>query len=205
MIGWLQGKIIDKQPPGTLLIEVNSIGYEVETSAGNFLQLELNNELVKLYIHTLVREDILQLFGFLHKSEKALFQALIKANGVGPKLAIAILSNATPERFIQSIQQQDMVFLVKLPGIGKKTAERLVIEMKDSLKHFNLLQPTCTNTQGVALNKEVSNYADAVSALESLGYKQQDAAQVVSKIYDGQQDIELLIKQALQLLRQSRV
>jgi len=195
MIGWLSGFIIDKQQPGKLVIDVNGVGYDVETSLATFFQLELHEGVVGLFIHTIVREDALLLYGFVDKQERALFRALIKVNGVGPKLAIAILSSVTPDEFIQCIHQQNTALLTKLPGIGKKTAERLVVEMKDSIQQLPY------TTSRPAHNFDMINQQDeAICALEALGYKRQEAIKAINKIDDGQQSCEQLIRLALQSL-----
>src|ERR1700733_10669412 len=115
MIGWLSGLVIDKQQPGKLVINVNGVGYDVETSLQTFFQLESQQDAVGLHIHTVIREDAFLLFGFLEKEERSLFRALIKVNGVGPKMAMAILSSISPADFIQCIRQQDILLLTKLP------------------------------------------------------------------------------------------
>ncbi|MBA2711909.1 MAG: Holliday junction branch migration protein RuvA [Tatlockia sp.] len=196
MIGWLRGQIADKHQLGKFVIDVNGVGYDVETSLQTFFQLESQQGLIELHIHTIVREDALLLYGFIDKRERALFRALIKVNGVGPKMAISILSSITPGEFIHCINQQDILYLTKLPGIGKKTAERLVIEMKDSMKQF-------ISTITEPLSKHVTKVREqdeAISALEALGYKPQEALKVISKIDDGSKSCEQLIRQALQLL-----
>ncbi|ASQ45658.1 Holliday junction branch migration protein RuvA [Legionella clemsonensis] len=198
MIGWLNGQIVDKHQPGKLVINVNGVGYDVETSLHTFFQLETQSGAIGLHIHTVVREDALQLFGFLDKEERALFRALIKVNGIGPKLAIAILSSITPIEFIQCIEEQNSLLLTKLPGIGKKTAERLLVEMRDSIKQLSpqmMISPP--GVQKPPLKQEQS---EAISALEALGYKQQEAVKVIKKIDDGNKSCEQLIRQALQLL-----
>src|SRR3990167_791918 len=140
MIGWLSGCIIDRQQLGHLVLDVNGVGYDVETSLHTFFQLESQtSERVSLHIHTVVREDAFILFGFLDKTERSLFRALIKVNGVGPKVAMGILSNITPAEFIQSVHQHDILRLTQVPGVGKKTAERLLIEMKDALKNVAVM------------------------------------------------------------------
>lgn len=197
MIGWLRGQIVDKHQLGKFVIDVNGVGYDVEISLHTFFQLESQQGMIGLHIHTIVREDALLLYGFLDKEERALFRALIKVNGVGPKMAITILSSIRPAEFIQCVNQQDMAHLTKLPGIGKKTAERLVIEMKDSIKQFfSPLAEQPLAKQGLSLREE----DEAVFALEALGYKQQEAVKVISKINDGSKSCEQLIRQALQLL-----
>lgn len=195
MIGWLSGRVADRHQPGKLVIDVGGVGYDVETSLPTFFQLEAQVGTIELHIHTIVREDALLLYGFHDTQERALFRALIKVNGVGPKMAIAILSSISPDEFIQCIHQQNTDLLVKLPGIGKKTAERLVVEMKDSIQQ--LLGVVVSNVkQSVIVNQS----DEAISALEALGYKRQEAVKVVNKIDDGVKTCEQLIRQALQVL-----
>lgn len=197
MIGWLSGQIVDKQQLGKLVVDVNGVGYDVETSLQTFFQLESYQGKVDLYIHTVVREDALLLYGFLEKQERALFRALIKVNGVGPKMAITILSSISPEEFIQCIHQQNTSYLTKLPGIGKKTAERLVIEMRDNIKQL----PSASSEQlSVKQISSIRVQDEAISALEALGYKPQEASKVINKIDDGSKSCEQLIRQALQSL-----
>lgn len=198
MIGRLNGMIVDKTQPGKLVIDVNGVGYDVETSLQTFFQLELEPQKrpVSLHIHTVVREDALLLYGFLGLDERALFRALIKVNGVGPKLAITILSSISPDEFIQCINHQDADRLTKLPGIGKKTAERLVVEMKDSLKDMSTGSVVAPEMNSSAYHAE----SEAVKALEALGYKNQEAIKAVKKVDDGNQSCEQLIRLALQVL-----
>ncbi|APF02947.1 TPA: Holliday junction branch migration protein RuvA [Legionella pneumophila] len=196
MIGWLHGQIVDRHQPGKLVLDVNGVGYDVETSLNTFFQIENDNQSVGLHIHTIVREDALLLYGFLDKEERSLFRALIKVNGVGPKLAMAILSSISPKEFIQCIHQENAALLTKLPGIGKKTAERLVIEMRDSIKQFDgSVSDTLQKQAGSAHSQE-----EAISALEALGYKPQEAWKVVNKIDNGNKSCEQLIREALQIL-----
>lgn len=196
MIGWLSGQVVDKNQPGKLVVDVNGVGYDVETSLNTFFKLEAHHTPVGLHIHTVVREDALLLYGFLDKEERALFRALIKVNGVGPKLAMAILSSISPAEFVQCIQQEDAPLLTRLPGIGKKTAERLVVEMRDSIKQFG----TIGSDTSPRVTASIRSQDEAISALEALGYKPQEALKVVNKIDDGVKTCEQLIREALQLL-----
>lgn len=197
MIGWLDGTIVDKHQPGKLVLNVHGVGYDVETSLNTFFQLDALNGSIGLHIHTVVREDALLLYGFLDKEERALFRALIKVNGIGPKLAIAILSSITPNEFIHCIKQEKTTFLTKLPGIGKKTAERLVVEMRDSIQKFS---ESTSDTLHQPMNG-MRGQDEAISALEALGYKSQEALKVVNKIDDGNnKSCEQLIREALQIL-----
>jgi Holliday junction DNA helicase RuvA len=194
MIGWLNGQIVDKHQPGRLVLDVNGVGYDVETSLNTFFQLESANKSIGLHIHTVVREDALLLYGFLDKEERSLFRALIKVNGIGPKMAMAILSSISPTEFVQCIQQENAALLTKLPGIGKKTAERLVVEMRDSIKQFGVSETAVSKSSSMRAQDE------AISALEALGYKPQEAQKVVNKIDDGLKTCEQLIREALQIL-----
>lgn len=196
MIGWLSGQIVDKYHPGKLVLDVNGVGYDVETSLNTFFQIEEQNKPLGLHIHTVVREDALLLYGFLDKQERSLFRALIKVNGVGPKLAMAILSSISPNEFIQCIAQENAALLTKLPGIGKKTAERLVIEMRDTIKQLDGGSVNASLKQ----TNDLRNPDEAVSALEALGYKPQEALKTVNKIDDGIKSCEQLIREALQIL-----
>ena len=203
MIGWLQGRIVDKQQTGKLILDVHGVGYDVETSMQTFFQLEDqsdNASTVSLHIHTIVREDALLLYGFLDKQERSLFRALIKVNGVGPKVAMNILSSVTAADFVHAIRSKNLPFLTQLPGIGKKTAERLVIEMKDSI--LQCLQETSELpfAKGSEPAQSMFQQTEAISALEALGYKPQDAMKAVKKIDDGNKSCEQLIRQALQVL-----
>lgn len=196
MIGWLRGMVMDRHQPGKLVLDINGVGYDVETSLPTFFQVEAQSDTIGLHIHTIVREDALLLYGFIDKEERALFRALIKVNGVGPKMAIAILSSVSPDEFIQCIHQQNTTLLTKLPGVGKKTAERLVVEMKDTIQH---LSPSGTSNEP-AISVTIPS-DEAISALEALGYKRQDATKVITKLDKGtSKSCEQLIREALQVL-----
>lgn len=196
MIGWLEGHIVDKSQPGKLVLNVHGVGYDVETSLTTFFQLDAFSSCVGLHIHTIVREDALLLYGFLDKLERALFRELIKVNGIGPKSAMAILSSTTPNEFIQCIKQERAAFLIKLPGIGKKTAERLVVEMRDGMKQFSEL----SSEESFKPANLARGQDEAVSALEALGYKPQEALKAVNKVDDGNKNCEQLIREALQVI-----
>jgi Holliday junction DNA helicase RuvA len=197
MIGWLSGRIIDKEQPGHLVLDVNGVGYDVETSLQTFFILESQPlEGVSLHIHTVVREDALILFGFFDKTERSLFRALIKVNGIGPKVAIGILSNITPSEFIHTVRQHNIQRLTQLPGIGKKTAERLLIEMKDAISSVAMPdgEPLPILVAQSTARREVD---EALSALESLGYKHHEALAMLKKVDDQTMSCEALIRQAL--------
>lgn len=205
MIGRLRGTLLEKQPP-ELLIEVAGVGYEVQMPMSCFYELPDINQEVTIYTHFVVREDAQLLYGFNTVQERSLFREVIKANGVGPKLGLAILSGMTASQFVDCVEREDISTLVKLPGVGKKTAERLVIEMRDRLKgwnSFDLFQsPATTEHSQVSENSAVSTSADeeAVSALIALGYKPQVASKMVSKVLKPGMSSETVIKEALRAM-----
>lgn len=193
MIGRLQGKIIAKSPP-ELLIDVQGVGYEVFAPMTTFYKLPALQENVTLWIHHVVREDAQLLFGFYDEQERRLFRALIKVNGVGPKLALTILSGIEAQQFILCIQTQDSSRLTAIPGIGKKIAERLIIETRDSLSQWEVGATISSNE--MLLNGSQASQ-DALSALIALGYKPQEAKQALSAVHDAEHNAEMLIRLAL--------
>lgn len=203
MIGRLRGNLLEKQPP-ELLIEVSGIGYEVQMPMSCFYELpEVGTEAI-IYIHYVVREDAQLLYGFNTKKERALFREVIKANGVGPKLGLAILSGMTASQFVQSVEREDISTLVKLPGVGKKTAERLVVEMKDRLKGWgagDLFTPATDAAPmedgSDLITSPQSAQDEAVSALISLGYKPVQASKIVSQVAKPDMTSEALIRESL--------
>ncbi|WP_409307573.1 Holliday junction branch migration protein RuvA [Pectobacterium sp. B1J-3] len=202
MIGRLRGIILEKQPP-QVLIEVNGVGYEVHMPMTCFYELpDLAQETV-IFTHFVVREDAQLLFGFNDKQERALFRELIKVNGVGPKLALAILSGMSAAQFVSAVEREEISALVKLPGVGKKTAERLVVEMKDRFKGLSgdLFNPISdvplTSSPSSTDNNASDPEAEAASALVALGYKPQEASRLVAKVLRPDSDCETLIRDAL--------
>ncbi len=198
MIGRLVGEVVDKQAPD-LLIDVNGVGYEVQLPLTSFYELPETGNKATVYTHFVVREDAQLLYGFSSKQERALFRLLIKANGVGPKLGLTILSGLTAEQFVQCVESDDVTTLVKLPGVGKKTAERLLIEMRDRIKDLNMapgLLTTPIESAGSPLQKS-NGIDDATSALVSLGYSSQQAQKAVKAVYVEGDDSEVVIRKAL--------
>ncbi|WP_130537550.1 Holliday junction branch migration protein RuvA [Thiomicrorhabdus indica] len=211
MIGFLRGKLVKKTPP-LMFIDVAGVGYEVEAPMSTFYSLELGHEVVIL-THMHVREDAMQLFGFATESEKTLFKTLIKVNGIGAKMALAILSTMSVHEFCQKVDQADIVALTKIPGVGKKTAERLQIEMRDRLKplidsqqidyqtdDFSLTQPA-GESSSVKPAPQIGIKNNAVSALVSLGYKESQALKMVEAVFDPNDNLETLIKKSLQSIK----
>ena len=200
MIGRLRGNILEKQPP-LVLLEAHGVGYEIYMPMTCFYELpELQHEAV-IFTHFVVREDAQLLFGFNSKQERALFRELIKVNGVGPKLALAILSGMSAQQLVTAVEKEEIASLVKLPGVGKKTAERLVVEMKDRFKgmHGDLFGGDSAFTLTTPSAEPETNDAEseAVAALVSLGYKPQEASRMISKVGRPDADCETLIREAL--------
>ena len=196
MIGRLSGLLLEKLPP-QLLVDVQGVGYELEAPMSTFYQLPAVGEAIVLHIHMVVREDAQLLYAFYSLSERQLFRDLIKINGVGPKLALTILSGVTAEEFTRCVMENDAKALTALPGVGKKTAERLIIELRDRLaKNADAVLPGASSITG--LKVEASPVSDAVSALTSLGYKAQEASQMVRLVATEGLSTEEIIKTALQ-------
>jgi len=194
MIGLLRGKILDKQPP-QLLLDVHGVGYEVDAPMTTFYDLPAVGEEVILFTHLAVREDAHTLYGFTKRTDRELFRNLLKVNGVGARLALAILSGMEARVFIGCVQAGDAGALVKLPGIGKKTAERLIIELRDRLE---LSSEVTTATVPAIAAMASSPVEDAVSALVGLGYKPQEASQMVRVLKTADLSSEEIIRSALQ-------
>ncbi len=194
MIGRLKGIILDKQPPA-ILLDVQGVGYELEASMSTFYQLPENGDVVTLHTHLVVREDAQLLYAFFTLSERQMFRSLIKISGVGPKLALTILSGMSAEDFTRCIMDEDSKSLTRLPGVGKKTAERLVVELKDRLAKDDAIKlPGATDK----IERQANPVNDAVSALISLGYRAQQASQMIRNIEVDDKSTEEIIRAALQ-------
>lgn len=196
MIAHLRGKLIHKQP-GQAILEAAGVGYDVAISVPTFTGLPSVGADAALHIHTQVREDQIALFGFLERDEKRLFERLITVTGVGPKLAITLLSGLSPERAVSAIRAQDHASLTRIPGVGKKLAERLVLELKDKLDDF-ATAPAPAVAKGVAVE-------DVLSALTNLGYQRQAAEKAVQHAVEKEPalgaDFDALFRAALKTIR----
>lgn len=198
MIGRIRGQLIYKQPPD-ILVEVGGVGYELQVPMTTLFRLpELGAE-VCLVTHFVVREDAQLLYGFFDEQDRALFRQLIKVNGVGPRLALTILSGMDSSSFARCVARDDISALVALPGVGKKTAERLLVEMRDKLKDWlDLAAHDSDDTTRSPLPFASHKVADAEGALIALGYKPQEASRMVAAVNDDSvQDSEDLIRRAL--------
>ena len=197
MIGRLQGIILEKQPP-SILLDVQGVGYELEASMTTFYNLPECGEKIVLHTHLVVREDAQLLYGFHSLSERLMFRNLIKISGVGPKLALTILSGMSADDFTRCILEEDSKALTKLPGVGKKTAERLVIELKDRLEKDGAVKLPGMADGAAKIERPANPVNDAVSALISLGYKAQQASQMVRELDVEDKSTEEIIRAALQ-------
>jgi Holliday junction DNA helicase RuvA len=192
MIGRLRGTLLAKQPP-SLLIEVGGVGYEVDAPLSTFYDLpEIGREVV-LVTHYAVKEDAVALYGFLSESERSLFRALLKISGIGAKTALAILSGASVDEFSRLVQTADVAALVRIPGIGKKTAERIVVEMRDRVEGLSLGAPGVGGKRALPLDPA----GEASAALESLGYKPVEVQRLLKQVAENGDNAETLIRKAL--------
>ncbi|WP_369601649.1 Holliday junction branch migration protein RuvA [Hahella sp. SMD15-11] len=196
MIGRIQGTLIESHPP-TVLIDVHGVGYEVEVPLSLLGQMPRAGETIVLHTHFVVREDAQLLYGFMSRQERDLFRQLIKVNGVGPKLALAILSHMDAGTFVATVSAGESTPLTRLPGIGKKTAERLIVEMKDRLRDWASPAGTVTQNDPVAGPPALTAQEEAEEALVALGYKPAEAARAVRAVYVPDMDRDSLIKSAL--------
>jgi len=195
VIGQIRGILIHKQPPH-LLVDVQGVAYEIEAPMTTFYKLPDTGAEVTLFTHLAIRDDAHLLFGFATHNERTMFRTLIKVNGVGAKMALTILSGMEADHFAQCIRDGDADSLVRLPGVGKKTAERLIIEMRDRLKDWELssvVSSTADNAPGQAGRQP----DDAVSALVALGYKPQEASRLVYAVATDEMSSEEIIREAL--------
>lgn len=191
MIGSVRGRIASKTPP-QLTVEAGGLGYELEAPMSTFYLLPSVGEEVRLLTHLVVREDAHVLYGFATEEERRLFRSLIKVSGVGPKIALALLSGISVEAFAQCVQSQNVAALTHIPGIGRKTAERLVVEMRDRLG-------TRDSLGGPAVAPApASAEAEAFGALVALGYRPAEATRLLKAAGPGTQSTEELIRRALQ-------
>jgi len=190
MIGRLTGVLLEKNPP-QILVEAGGVGYEVEVPMSTFYNLPATGERVALYTHLVVREDAHLLYGFGSEAERRAFRQLLKIAGVGARTALAVLSGLSVAELVEAVTLQESGRLVKIPGIGKKTAERLLLELKDRLG--------AELGAGVAVNRPAAASSDVLRALLALGYSEKEAAHVVRQLPDGL-SVSDGIRQALKLL-----
>lgn len=197
MIGRIRGILIEKKPP-EILVDVSGLTYEVQVPMSTAYQLpEIGKEL-HLHTHFVVRDDAQLLYGFYQEKDKTLFRSLIKVNGVGPKMALTILSGMDADEFVRTVQNNDVSAMVNMPGIGKKTAERLIVEMRDRLDGWHAAEETGATRGEHSLASSINK--DAETALLALGYKPQQASRAISQVMKDNPDIadsEALIRLSL--------
>jgi holliday junction DNA helicase RuvA len=194
VIGFLKGSLAAKQPP-TLMVDVSGVGYELEAPMSTFYGLPAVGEPVALFTHLVVREDAHILFGFGTESERRLFRGLLKVSGVGPKIALGILSGASVDDFLRIIEAEDVAMLTRIPGIGRKTAERVIIEMRDSVQ--KLAGPAVGT--GAALHPSAAStpQSEAFSALIALGYKPPEVTRLLKAADEPGLSTTEIIRRAL--------
>jgi Holliday junction DNA helicase RuvA len=195
MIGFLKGRLAVKLPP-MLLVDVNGVGYEIEAPMSTFYGLPAVGEPVALFTHLTIREDAHILFGFGTDSERRLFRGLLKVSGVGPKIALGVLSGASVEDFLRIIEAEDVAMLTRIPGIGRKTAERIIIEMRDSVQK---LAAPVAGSADAALNPSAapSPQSEAFSALIALGYKPPEVTRLLKSADEPGLSTTEIIRRAL--------
>jgi len=198
MIGRIKGTLLTKQPPA-LLVDVQGVGYEMEAPMSTFYQLPSVGDEVVLHTHLVVREDAQLLYAFYSTAERRLFRDLIRINGVGPKLGLTILSGISAQDFARAVHEGDAAALTGLPGVGKKTADRLIVELRDKLSEATApIGDDTATSAGSGQAYQASPVSDAVSALTALGYKAQEASRMVRAIDATGMETEAIIKAALQ-------
>lgn len=196
MIGRLTGILLEKQPP-QILLDVNGVGYEVDAPMSTFYRLPAVGEKTTLHTHLVVREDAQLLYAFADQRDRQLFRELIRLNGVGPKLALALMSGLEVDELISAVHAQDINTLTRVPGVGKKTAERLLVELKGKFTAWESLPGGAAPLAMGQAQPAASHTSDAVSALIALGYKPQEASRAVSAIKEEGLNSEELIRRAL--------
>lgn len=196
MIGWLRGRLVSKQPP-QLLVEVNGVGYELEAPMSTFYSLPAVGSELSLYTHLVVREDAHLLYGFGTERERKLFRELLKVSNVGPKIALGLLSGVSVDAFLACIEANDVDMLVRVPGVGRKTAERLIIEMRDRVKNFGQMGATAIPA-GSLIDTPKGAEAEAFAALVALGYKPAEVTRLLKSVDADVTTTEEIIRRALQ-------
>lgn len=195
MIGCLIGEVFALEAP-TVLLNVNGVGYEVDTPLSTFCQLQKGQK-VTLWTHLTVREDAQLLYGFLDAQEKTIFRTLLKVNGVGPKMALGILSTLSIDLLIHTVENEDINTLIKVPGVGRKTAERLMIELRDRFKTLASGSTTVNSTTTQIQFNSNSPVAEAEAALQSLGYKPAEAQKLINAVKADFTEASDIIRAAL--------
>jgi Holliday junction DNA helicase RuvA len=196
MIGWLRGRLMSKHPP-QLMLEVSGIGYELEAPMSTFYALPAAGAEVSLFTHQVIREDAHLLYGFVTERERRLFRELLKVSNVGPKIGLALLSGVTVDAFLACIEANDVDMLVRVPGVGRKTAERLIVEMRDRVKSFGETGGATLPASSI-IDRPQGAQAEAFAALVALGYKPAEVTRLLKSVDPDVQTTEEIIRRALQ-------
>ena len=197
MIGWLRGRLVHKRPPA-LMLDVNGVGYELEAPMSTFYVLPAPGETVSLHTHLVVREDAHLLYGFATENERRLFRDLLRVSGVGPKIGLALLSGITVDAFAVCVESQDIETLVRVPGIGRKTAERLVVELRDRVRGYDGTLPG-EDRHAPATGAARGAAAEAYSAMVALGYRPAEVTRLLKGVKTDGAATENIIREALKL------
>ena len=195
MIGFLKGRLAVKQPP-SLMVDVNGVGYEMEAPMSTFYGLPAAGELVALFTHLVVRDDAHILYAFGTDGERRLFRALLKVSGVGPKMALGILSGASVDDFLRTVEAEDIAMLTRIPGIGRKTAERVIIEMRDSVKKLSM-PAGGAGSAAMGAGMAATAQSEAFSALIALGYKPPEVVRLLKSVDEPDLATTEIIRRAL--------
>jgi Holliday junction DNA helicase RuvA len=195
VIGFLKGRLAVKQPP-FLMVDVNGVGYEMEAPMSTFYGLPAAGELVALFTHLVVREDAHILYAFGTDGERRLFRALLKVSGVGPKMALGILSGVSVDDFLRTVEAEDIAMLTRIPGIGRKTAERVIIEMRDNVKKLSMPADGASSA-GMSTGTAVTPQSEAFSALIALGYKPPEVVRLLKSVDEPDLATTEIIRRAL--------
>jgi Holliday junction DNA helicase RuvA len=196
MIGRLRGELVVKQPP-YLMLDVSGVGYELEAPMSTFYALPPVGETITLLTHLLIREDVHTLYAFNNEAERRLFRSLIRVSGIGAKMALAILSGMSAQNFSRCVQEGDVGSLVRLPGIGRKIAERLIVEMRDRLANKEIVESTDNRNTLDDGSRSPDAVEDAIRALAALGYKPAEASRMVNRVDTQDLSSEEIIREAL--------
>lgn len=199
MFAYIKGKLVYKHSE-YIVVEANGIGYKIYTALSTIEAAGSLGEEIKVYTHLYVREDMMSLYGFLTQEELGMFELLISVSGVGPKAALSLISSVTPSKFGLAVITDDVKTLTKAQGIGKKTGQRIILELRDKIKEDEVVAVNGAGEEAPVINKENSRVAEAISALMVLGYTAIEANKAVSAVYSDDMDLESIIKSSLKQL-----
>ncbi len=202
MIGWLRGRVADSDADNTVILDVGGVGYEVMVPLGTMGRAETSEDgLTALHVHTNVREDALELFGFATRAERAAFRTLITISKVGPKLAMAVLSAVAVDELAQLVERNEVMRLTKVPGVGKKTAERMVLELRGKLAALSAMQRSGVARPGRRPDGATDQVRMLQDALVRMGFKAAEAERAIASIEDLERPLSDLLRESLTILR----